>query len=98
MKNRAHDTYIWIIEHTEGLGLLTKLNLIQLFYLLGGLSGHTSEELAKEPKILDIIDSDFPEFNEILELPDSEKFVVPFLDWQTEKWEYDPEQRVAVEK
>jgi len=79
----------WLIHNTVSYMHFRKSTLATLLYLLGGVAkgGKTCVELC---------DSDFPAFNDVLVLPESEQYILPFIDWQTESWKYDPNKRIAV--
>lgn len=85
----ATQVYDWLVENTESFTYFRKNTLSTLLYLLGAAS-------KGQLTYVELCDSDFPAFNDVLELPESELFILPFIDWQTLEWQYDPVNRIAV--
>lgn len=85
----AQEIHDWLIHNTVSYMHFRKSTLSTLLYLLGGAAKGKTQ-------CIELCDSDFPAFNDVLELEGSEEHILPFIDWQTEQWQYDVEKRIAV--
>ena len=94
----ASTVFVWLTQNTETFEQFEEGTLINLMYLLGGLSHRRSIDTKKKHKVVELIDSDFPAFNDVLRIPESKQHIVPFIDFQLDDWEYDHKQGIAVQK
>lgn len=94
----AKDLVDWVSKSFDCYSLLTERNQHHIYFLLAGLvmnAWHNSENTSN---IITLIDTDFPEANDLFKIEGSENVITPFVEFDLEQWSFDEENNRAYLK